>query len=105
MVDRLDKIWMDGALVDWDDAKVHILTHTLHYGLGAFEGIRCYRRSDGRSAVFRLQEHVDRLRGARAEHEPASRPCDARNGRAEPWLASRTIARPGSGRLRRRRVL
>ena len=55
------KIWMDGALVDWTDAKVHILTHTLHYGVGAFEGIRCYRRSDGRSAVFRLAEHIDRL--------------------------------------------
>jgi branched-chain amino acid aminotransferase len=61
MVERVDKIWMDGALVNWDDAKVHVLTHTLHYGLGVFEGIRCYRRADGRSAVFRLQEHVDRL--------------------------------------------
>ncbi|MGZ3474571.1 MAG: branched-chain amino acid transaminase [Polyangiales bacterium] len=61
MVDRLDKIWMDGNLVDWDDAKVHILTHSLHYGLGGFEGIRAYKRADGRSAVFRLREHVDRL--------------------------------------------
>lgn len=61
MVDRLDKIWMDGSLVDWDEAKVHILTHSLHYGLGGFEGIRAYRRADGRSAVFRLREHVDRL--------------------------------------------
>src|SRR3954466_13912273 len=61
MVEPVDKIWMDGALVDWNDAHVHLLTHTLHYGLGAFEGIRCYRRSDGRSAVFRLQEHIDRL--------------------------------------------
>ncbi len=56
-----EKIWLDGALVDWDDAQVHILTHTLHYGLGVFEGIRCYRTDDGRSAVFRLAEHVDRL--------------------------------------------
>ena len=54
MVEKVEKIWMDGALVAWDDAKVHVLTHTLHYGLGVFEGIRCYRRSDGRSAVFRL---------------------------------------------------
>ncbi|MBI5479740.1 MAG: branched-chain amino acid transaminase [Deltaproteobacteria bacterium] len=54
-------IWLDGTFVPWDDAKVHLLTHTLHYGLGAFEGIRCYRRADGRSAVFRLVEHVDRL--------------------------------------------
>jgi len=61
MVDRLEKIWMDGAMVPWEDAKVHVLTHSLHYGLGAFEGIRAYKRADGRSAVFRLREHVDRL--------------------------------------------
>jgi branched-chain amino acid aminotransferase len=61
MVDKVDKIWMDGSLVAWDEAKVHVLTHTLHYGLGVFEGIRCYRRADGRSAVFRLREHVERL--------------------------------------------
>jgi len=57
----VDKIWVDGKLVPFADAHVHVLTHTLHYGLGAFEGIRCYRRADGRSAVFRLAEHVDRL--------------------------------------------
>ncbi|MFP4597061.1 MAG: branched-chain amino acid transaminase [Persicimonas sp.] len=56
-----DKIWMDGELVDFDDARVHVLTHTLHYGLGAFEGIRCYQRTDGKSAVFRLSEHIRRL--------------------------------------------
>jgi len=61
MVDRLEKIWMDGELVAWDDAKVHVLTHTLHYGLGGFEGIRAYKRGDGKSAVFRLREHIDRL--------------------------------------------
>ena len=54
-------IWLDGAFVPWDDAKVHLLTHTLHYGLGVFEGIRCYRRADGRAAVFRLGDHLDRL--------------------------------------------
>ncbi len=54
-------IWMDGKLVPWADANVHILTHTLHYGLGTFEGIRCYRTSDGRSAVFRLAEHIERF--------------------------------------------
>jgi branched-chain amino acid aminotransferase len=54
-------IWMDGKLVPWDDANVHILTHTLHYGLGVFEGIRCYRTAGGGSAVFRLGEHVRRL--------------------------------------------
>lgn len=61
MVDKVEKIWMDGELVGWDDANVHILTHSLHYGLGAFEGIRCYATEDGRSAVFRLEEHVRRL--------------------------------------------
>ena len=56
-----EKIWLDGEMVAWDEARVHVLTHTLHYGLGVFEGIRCYRTGDGRSAVFRLPEHVERL--------------------------------------------
>jgi branched-chain amino acid aminotransferase len=56
-----EKIWMDGELVPWREANVHVLTHTLHYGLGVFEGIRCYRTDGGRSAVFRLHEHVRRL--------------------------------------------
>ena len=56
-----EKIWLDGRMVPWDEAHVHVLTHTLHYGLGVFEGIRCYRTDDGRSAVFRLTEHVRRL--------------------------------------------
>lgn len=51
---------MDGKLVNWDDANVHVLTHTLHYGLGVFEGIRCYKTPKG-PAVFRLKEHVKRL--------------------------------------------
>lgn len=51
---------MDGTFVDWADAKVHVLTHSLHYGLAAFEGIRCYKGRSG-SAIFRLQDHVDRL--------------------------------------------
>lgn len=61
MVQKADKIWFDGKLVPWDEAQVHVLTHTLHYGVGVFEGIRCYVCSDGSSAVFRLQEHVERL--------------------------------------------
>ncbi|UCG12218.1 MAG: branched-chain amino acid transaminase [Deltaproteobacteria bacterium] len=61
MVEKAKKIWLDGKFVDWDDANVHILTHTLHYGLGIFEGIRCYECEDGRSAVFRLPEHVGRF--------------------------------------------
>ncbi len=59
-MNKTEKIWMDGLLLNWDDAKIHILTHTLHYGLGVFEGIRCYNTPDG-PAVFRLKEHVRRL--------------------------------------------
>ncbi len=61
MVDKVQKIWIDGALVDWEQANVHILTHTLHYGLGAFEGIRAYKRQNGQTTVFRLKEHIERL--------------------------------------------
>ena len=60
MLTESKKIWMDGKFVNWGDANVHILTHTLHYGTGAFEGIRCYKTRRG-SAVFRLKEHVERL--------------------------------------------
>jgi branched-chain amino acid aminotransferase len=56
----VDKIWMDGELVDWDKAQVHVLTHALHYGSGVFEGIRCYTTEDG-PAVFRLTEHMERF--------------------------------------------
>ena len=58
---RTDKIWLDGELIRWEDAKVHVLTHALHYGTAYFEGIRCYELADGRSAVFRLPEHMRRL--------------------------------------------
>jgi branched-chain amino acid aminotransferase len=57
---KVDKIWMDGRLVDWDDARIHVLTHTLHYGSGVFEGIRAYATSRG-AGVFRLTDHVHRL--------------------------------------------
>jgi branched-chain amino acid aminotransferase len=57
---QVDTIWMDGELVDWDAAHVHVLTHALHYGSGVFEGIRCYETPDG-PAVFRLTEHMERL--------------------------------------------
>ncbi len=60
MSDRDGKIWMDGALVDWRDAKIHVLTHTLHYGCGAFEGVRAYNTVNG-TAIFRLREHTERL--------------------------------------------
>ncbi len=60
MLEASDAIWMDGKFVKWADATVHVLTHSLHYGLAAFEGIRCYKGRHG-SAIFRLQDHVDRL--------------------------------------------
>ena len=58
--DRDGLIWFDGQMVDWRDAKVHVLTHTLHYGMGVFEGVRAYHADDG-AAIFRLQAHTDRL--------------------------------------------
>jgi len=60
MADRDGKIWMDGELVDWRDARIHVLTHTLHYGCGAFEGVRAYNTVNG-TAIFRLREHTERL--------------------------------------------
>ncbi|WP_273151087.1 branched-chain amino acid transaminase [Methylophaga thiooxydans] len=60
MADRDGVIWLDGELVPWRDAKVHVLTHTLHYGMGVFEGVRAYNTDKG-TAIFRLQEHTDRL--------------------------------------------
>jgi branched-chain amino acid aminotransferase len=60
MADRDGVIWMDGKLVPWREAKVHVLTHTLHYGLGVFEGVRAYKTERG-TAIFRLSEHTDRL--------------------------------------------
>jgi branched-chain amino acid aminotransferase len=59
-MEETKKIWMDGKFVDWADAKIHILSHTLHYGLGLFEGIRCYKTKGG-SAIFRFPEHMRRL--------------------------------------------
>ena len=60
MSDRDGKIWMDGKMVDWRDAKIHVLSHTLHYGCGAFEGVRAYNTQQG-TAIFRLQKHTERL--------------------------------------------
>ena len=61
MADRDGVIWFDGELVPWRDAKVHVLTHTLHYGLGVFEGVRAYHTDARGTAIFRLQEHTNRL--------------------------------------------
>lgn len=60
MADRDGLIWMDGEMVPWRDAKIHVLTHTLHYGMGCFEGVRAYGTPEG-AAIFRLQDHTDRL--------------------------------------------
>jgi len=60
-MEKADKIWTDGAIVPWDEAKVHLISNTLHYGFGVFEGIRCYKTESG-PAVFRLAEHMVRLR-------------------------------------------
>lgn len=60
-IKKVESIWIDGELVPWDRATDHVLTHTLHYGVAAFEGIRAYQRADGRTHVFRLREHIERL--------------------------------------------
>ena len=60
-MDKAKYIWMDGELTPWDEAKVHVLTHTLHYGNGVFEGTKAYKTEDGRCAIFKLQEHTKRL--------------------------------------------
>ena len=61
---RSEKIWVDGEMVDWDDARFHVMSHALHYGTAYFEGIRCYSLDGERSAVFRLPEHLQRFRNS-----------------------------------------
>ncbi len=61
MIQKTEYIWMDGKLVKWDNARVHVLTHSLHYGVAPFEGIRAYASDNGKSAVFRLDQHVNRF--------------------------------------------
>ena len=58
---KADQVWMDGRLIPWESATVHVMTHALHYGLGVFEGIRAYRAQNGKLAIFRLREHVRRF--------------------------------------------
>ena len=60
MADRDGVIWFDGEMVPWREAQVHVLTHTLHYGMGVFEGLRAYHAEEG-TAIFRLKAHTDRL--------------------------------------------
>ena len=59
-IEPTKSIWMNGELIPWEEAKIHVLTHTLHYGTGIFEGIRAYETAEG-PAIFRLTEHMDRL--------------------------------------------
>ncbi len=105
---KTDRIWLDGRLVPWDEANVHVLTHTLHYGLGVFEGVRCYEGASGRGAIFRLREHVDRLFGSahildlpipfsRDEIAEACRETVRANGLRECYL--RPIAFLGDGEM------
>ncbi len=69
MVEKAKFIWFDGKFIPWEQAQVHVLTHTLHYGLGVFEGIRAYQCHDGRTAIFRLKEHIQRLYRFRSRHD------------------------------------
>ncbi|MGB6681277.1 MAG: branched-chain amino acid transaminase [Candidatus Bathyarchaeia archaeon] len=66
-MDKTEKIWMNGKLVNWDDAKIHVLTHAFHYGTAVFEGIRCYNTTEG-PAIFRLDGHVKRLENSAKIH-------------------------------------
>ena len=61
LLKKVDTIWLDGQLLPWDSATEHVLAHTMHYGVGAFEGIRAYQRADGKTHIFRLRDHIDRL--------------------------------------------
>ena len=103
MADQDGVIWMDGELVPWREAKVHVLTHTLHYGMGVFEGVRAYKAKQG-TAIFRLPEHTRRLYGsAHIMNMPV--PWEA----GEFAEAHRTVVRLGhrvkTSRLYRRRFL
>ena len=76
-IKEVEKIWMNGKLVAWRDAKVHVLTHALHYGSGVFEGMRCYKAGKG-AAVFRNRDHMRRLADRKStrlnsSHIPLSR--------------------------------
>ena len=90
MADKDGWIWYDGRIVPWREATTHVLTHTLHYGMGVFEGVRCYKTVDG-PAIFRLSDHTDRLINSarifgmkipysKAELEEAQKECVRRNG-------------------------
>ena len=100
------KIWMNGELVDWDKAQVHVLTHTLHYGTGVFEGIRAYSTASG-PAVFRLTDHIKRLFNSAhimgMEHPVHGRRADRRDQGHRRVDRTRRVLRPPAGVLRLRR--
>lgn len=64
MATQEGKLWMNGTMIEQPDAKVHVLTHSLHYGMAVFEGVRAYQTADNRTAIFRLKDHTDRLLGS-----------------------------------------
>ena len=107
--EKTEKIWMDGELVPWDEARVHVLTHSLHYGSGVFEGIRTYAAADG-PAVFRLTDHIQRLLDSAKlivmsipwTRERARRRVQAHRARERPRLLLRAADRVP--RLRRDRA-
>ena len=91
---ELEKIWMNGELIDWADAKIHVGSHGLHYGSGVFEGIRAYETPKG-SAVFRLTDHLQRLENsARLLYMPLPYSVNARHDRG--WT-SLLYGRIGAG--------
>ena len=64
MATKEGKLWMNGSMIEQPDAKVHVLTHSMHYGIAVFEGVRAYQTADNRTAIFRLKEHTERLLGS-----------------------------------------
>src|SRR5215831_12147211 len=81
---KVDKIWMNGKWVAWDEANIHVLSHVAHYGSSVFEGIRCYKTSRG-PAIFRLEEHMDRLMlSAKVYRMDRTFTIDAQAGKGEP---------------------
>ena len=103
---RSDKIWIDGAMVPYDEANVHVLTHSLHYGLAVFEGMRCYKSDDGRSAIFRAHEHIRRLIDSAHIVEMPKSPTARRNSqglrRCRAHQQVRRMLHPAAGVLWRR---
>src|SRR5688572_11916405 len=110
MLEKVDWIWMDGEFVRWDEAQVHVLTHSLHYGYAAFEGIRCYPQKGGGGAIFRLTDHIKRLYNSahilaleipykKEEISEACRELVRKNGLAEGGCYIRPLVYMGYGSM------